>query len=127
MRPFLCNCGQYEYRWGAIALMMSQVKQPEHQEHSQGAFEGPMGCRGCVHRHGLARFLVLRPGTKVRTLRPLHDDQYTTEALKLRKWGVTGVVKGHHDSHGLCYDVLHTDGTIGTYDPDELGPEDNVP
>jgi hypothetical protein len=26
----------------------------------------------------------------------------------------------HHDSHGLCYDVRHDDGTEGCYDPSEF-------
>jgi len=49
-----------------------------------------------------------------------HDDQYTEEALPKRIWGVPGKIIGKHNSHGLCYDVLHEDGSIGTYDPDEL-------
>jgi len=57
---------------------------------------------------------------KVRTLEPLHDDDYVPEARKMRKWGVEGEIIGHHDSHGLCYDVRHDDGSIGTYDPDEM-------
>jgi len=36
------------------------------------------------------------------------------------KWGVEGVVLDHHDSHGLCYDVRHDDGSFCCYDPDEI-------
>lgn len=57
---------------------------------------------------------------KVKTTSPKHDDDYTEEARKKRRWGVTGVIVGKHDSHGLCFDVLHDDGEIATYDPDEL-------
>lgn len=46
--------------------------------------------------------------------------EWTPEALIARKWGVLGTIIMHHDSHGLCYDVLHDDGTEGCYDPDEF-------
>ena len=60
------------------------------------------------------------PRVQVRTTRPKADD-YTAEGKKNRKWGVIGVIVGHHDSNGLCYDVRHDDdGSRGTYDPDEL-------
>jgi hypothetical protein len=36
------------------------------------------------------------------------------------QWGKEGVIVKRHDSHGLCYDVKHKDGTIACYDPDEL-------
>lgn len=48
------------------------------------------------------------------------DREWMPEALKARKWGVLGTIIMHHDSHGLCYDVLHDDGTEGCYDPDEF-------
>jgi len=40
--------------------------------------------------------------------------------LALQKWGVVGEVMDHHDSHGLCYEVKHPDGSIGVYDPTEI-------
>lgn len=42
------------------------------------------------------------------------------EAWNARKWGVQGTILMHHDSHGLCYDVRHDDGTEGCYDPGEF-------
>lgn len=41
------------------------------------------------------------------TVRHIYDD--TAEGKKARRWGVTGVIVGHHNSHGLCYDVRHDD------------------
>ncbi len=46
--------------------------------------------------------------------------EWTEEAQKNRKWGASGKIIGHSDSHGLCYKVLHEDGTEGYYDPSEL-------
>lgn len=63
--------------------------------------------------------LRFRPGTSVRTLVALHDKDYNDEGLVARKWGVEGRIVGHHDSHGLCFDVKHG-RTVGTYDPDEI-------
>lgn len=62
----------------------------------------------------------MNPEVQVRTLEPKADD-YTDEGEKNRRWGVTGAIIAHHDSHGLCYDVKHDDDkSVGTYDPDEL-------
>ncbi len=62
----------------------------------------------------------MNPEVQVRTLEPKAED-YTAEGEKRRRWGVGGVIIAHHDSHGLCYDVKHDDdGSVGTYDPDEL-------
>lgn len=32
----------------------------------------------------------------------------------------SGVITRHSDSHGLCFEVLHKDGSTAWYDPDEL-------
>jgi len=47
-------------------------------------------------------------------------NEWTDEGWEKRKWGTQGEILAHHDSHGLCYDVLHEDGTQGCYDPSEL-------
>lgn len=64
----------------------------------------------------------LGPGTRVRTtqLNESMIGEWTAEALAEKKWGVTGMILRHHDSHGLCYDVQHDDGTFGCYDPSEF-------
>lgn len=62
-------------------------------------------------------------GTRVRSIKPkTPDNEWTEEARSRRRWGVEGIVVNHHDSHGLCYDVLHADGARGCYDPAELEP-----
>ena len=64
----------------------------------------------------------ISPGTSVKTTEPNLGmrDQWTDEGWAGRKWGIQGKVFTHHDSHGLCYDVQHEDGTVGCYDPSEL-------
>lgn len=63
----------------------------------------------------------LDPGTRVRTTsKKTADKEWMPEALVARKWGMTGTIIMHHDSHGLCYDVRHDDGTEGCYDPPEF-------
>lgn len=63
----------------------------------------------------------LDPGTRIRTtIKKLSDSEWMPEARAARKWGVTGRIVMHHDSHGLCYDVQHDDGTEGCYDPTEF-------
>lgn len=60
-------------------------------------------------------------GTRVKTTsKKTADREWMPEALVARKWGVTGRIIMHHDSHGLCYDVRHDDGTEGCYDPNEF-------
>ena len=64
----------------------------------------------------------IHPGTRVRTTEPnmALRREWTEEAWAGKKWGVLGTVITHHDSHGLCYDVRHADGTRGSYDPSEF-------
>jgi hypothetical protein len=60
-------------------------------------------------------------GTRVETIKPAREsNDWTAEALAARKWGVSGKIIKEHDSHGLCYDVRHEDGTTGCYEPREL-------
>ena len=42
------------------------------------------------------------------------------DPILARRSGATGRVIAVHDSHGLCYDVQHEDGTVGCYEPHEL-------
>lgn len=62
------------------------------------------------------------PGTTVTTTQPnlAKRAEWTDEAWDARQWGVQGTIIGHHDSHDLCYDILHPDGTTGCYDPSEF-------
>ncbi len=62
------------------------------------------------------------PGTRVRTTEPnmALRKEWTDEGWAKKKWGVEGAIITHHDSHGLCYDVKHEDGTQGCYDPSEF-------
>ncbi len=64
----------------------------------------------------------IAPGTKVKTTQedPTAASQYIEGARTNCQWGVEGTVVTHHDSHGLCYDVRHADGTEQTYEPTEL-------
>lgn len=62
------------------------------------------------------------PETVVKTTEPNMEmrKEWTDEGWASRQWGVEGTIITHHDSHGLCYEVKHPDGTIGYYDPSEL-------
>ncbi len=64
----------------------------------------------------------ISPGTSVRTTQANWGlcKEWTEEGWASKKWGVRGKVLTHHDSHGLCYEVRHEDGTVGCYDPSEL-------
>lgn len=55
----------------------------------------------------------------VRTTFPLTHD-WTHEAKLARKWNVIGQVKDLSNSHGLCYNVKHEDGSDAWYDPSEF-------
>jgi hypothetical protein len=45
---------------------------------------------------------------------------WTGSALRGRRSEGLGMVKCHHDSHGLCYEVFHQDFTVGAYESHEL-------
>lgn len=65
-------------------------------------------------------------GDWVRTAPVIDPRDYTAEGHAARKCNAIGVIIEEHNSHGLCYDVRHTDWTIGCYDPDELEREGAV-
>ena len=62
------------------------------------------------------------PGTPVVTTQPnvKLKKEWTAAGWEEKKWGVHGIIQGHHDSHGLCYDIRHEDGSSATYDPSEF-------
>lgn len=64
----------------------------------------------------------LDPGTNIQTTEPnlAERDRWTDEGWASKRWGVQGTMITHHDSHGLCYDVRHADGSKGCYDPSEF-------
>lgn len=68
------------------------------------------------------KYPPISPGTIVKTTEPNWDlrSEWTDAGWASRRWGVWGETITHHDSHGLCYDVRHDDGTIGCYNPSEL-------
>ena len=65
---------------------------------------------------------LIERNTRVQTTKPNLElrSEWTDEGWAKKKWGVRGTVLAHHDSHGLCYDVLHDDGTEACYDPSEI-------
>lgn len=64
---------------------------------------------------------ILYIGTRVKTTQPdPHDEAgWPLEALKARKWGVTGKISDRHH-HGSFYVVEHDDGSAGCYNRVEL-------
>lgn len=68
------------------------------------------------------KYPPISPGTSVETTQPNWSlrREWTDEGWTKLKWGVRGTVIAHHDSHGLCYDVKHEDGSGASYDPTEL-------
>ena len=66
---------------------------------------------------------ALTKGEKVITLADTHPTDYHADARKNCKWGEEGIVIKVSNSHGLCYQVLHEDGTRPWYEPDELRPK----
>jgi hypothetical protein len=60
-------------------------------------------------------------GTIVFTVEPdTVSSDWDPRAIPRRKWGVWGKIVDEHDSHGLCYDVEHADGSQGCYEPREF-------
>ena len=68
------------------------------------------------------KYPPISPGASVRTTQANESlrKEWSEGVWEKRQWGVQGSVVTHHDSHGLCYDVQHEDGTIGSYEHDEL-------
>jgi len=66
-----------------------------------------------MHRH--------LPDTRVETIKPKVEPKgWDQDARQHCRWGVSGKIVDHSDSHGLCYQVEHEDGTVAWYEPREL-------
>lgn len=66
-------------------------------------------------------------GSPVRTLesRTL-DSEWSPEARKQRKWGVTGIITDYSNGHGLCFKVEYSDGSAGWFDLEELALQEGA-
>ncbi len=65
----------------------------------------------------------IKNGTRVKaTVRRSGKGDYTGAAIAERALhdGKIGIVREHHDSHGLCYGVEFESGVIAFFDPEEL-------
>ncbi len=68
------------------------------------------------------RYPPIARGTSVKTTEANLSKraEWTNEGWNKRQWQVIGTVGVHHDSHGLCYEVMHPDGTVACYNPTEI-------
>lgn len=48
------------------------------------------------------------------------ERQYHPVARVDARLGKVGKIIGYSNSHGICYDVKHYDGTVASYEPEEL-------
>lgn len=65
---------------------------------------------------------LITEGTRVITTRANEflRDTRASEVWEKRKWGILGTIICSYDSHGLCYDIRHEDGSVCCYDPTEF-------
>lgn len=79
-----------------------------------------------LQKEGTSEKGPLDPGTKIFTWgqnEGLHNE-WTPEELAKRRWREEGVIVRHRDyPNGIYYDVIHQDGTIGSYDLSEFEVE----
>lgn len=68
---------------------------------------------------------MFQEGQFVRTAARLEKRDFAICSLAERLPDTLGAVIGSSNSHGLCHKVIHEDGTVGHYDPDELSPVPN--
>jgi len=45
---------------------------------------------------------------------------FSPDARRYARLGQRGVITNYSNSHGLCYQVRHDDGTAAWYEPEEL-------
>lgn len=65
---------------------------------------------------------ALETGTEVKTTQADMSTRrdWTGMTWISRKWGIVGKILKVSNSHGLCYQVDHGDGTSGWYNPTEI-------
>ncbi len=68
------------------------------------------------------RSIYIEAHVKVKTIKQNNKsrDDFTLSPDISVKWDTYGYITGYSNSHGLCFQVTHFDGSIGYYDPQEL-------
>ena len=64
----------------------------------------------------------IRIGMQAMGVSTSRDSDYSLAAIESRRahlW-IVGTVVDRHDSHGECFDLKYEDGSIATYDPEEI-------
>lgn len=59
-------------------------------------------------------------GTRVRTMKSDGSRDWAARARENVQWRTVGTIVQKSDSHGLCYEVQHDDGTCAWYNHGEL-------
>lgn len=57
-------------------------------------------------------------GTIIKTTSDNGSDDWCNAGK--RSWNKNGIVIDRSDAHGLCYEIVHDDGSIAWYEPEEL-------
>lgn len=66
------------------------------------------------------KYPPLENGTRVGTVQVRTIRGFTIKGNAKKRFGRSGLVADYSDSHGLCYEVVHKDGSRAWYDPLEL-------
>jgi uncharacterized Zn ribbon protein len=107
---------RFEYDDQAMQAMEHVVKALKYAGIEVGEEDIPE--KAYVHD---ANGTILREGVSVVTvLGDKISKDWLPEAHQFRKFGMKGTIIKEHNSHGLCFDVRHSDGSVGCYDPWEL-------
>jgi hypothetical protein len=61
----------------------------------------------------------MKIGQAVRTTKNAERTDWASPRVGVR-WGALGVIIEAHDAHGEYYDVRHDDGSVASYDFDEI-------
>lgn len=75
-----------------------------------------------AHPHGVTEAeQAAMVGRPVKTLKDAGADDWSDPKNRGCQWGVLGRIIHYSNSHGLCFEVRHNDGSVAWYDPGELG------
>jgi len=76
-----------------------------------------------IERNGRPERIPIGTEVRTRITKSCEASDWTQAAKDSRRHNATGEVSAVHDAHGLSYEVRHSDGTVGHYEPHELIPD----
>ena len=111
------DCARCKFSWNCGELCQCHIKKGKPPQHRLDEVEALLTVWR-RNRRNMSHHLPY--GTAVMTTERDDSDDWQDNNRPDCRWRTRGRIIKHSDSHGLCYEVKHADGSSAWYNPGEL-------